>query len=260
MVPLQFRIQGLLLGAALGELYSTGLLDKAPMPLSRSTAPIQLPHTQHLLQTVRVELQTPEVPWALITTPSEEGLLYLNAVVFPLLYPGSPQQLLSDWSTIAPQDCAIALQTAIALSYSVAVALHSPTTFPTLLHQSLPFQPHPWLETLYRSLWRTPTDYKTSLQLTQRQSPTDSLALTLTGALSGGLNTVTDFPLGWLATLTEQPYLPLGETSWSEAIHSLSIQCLARWSGKLQSPPGGAVDPHTWSSVAIASANQFRPR
>jgi hypothetical protein len=260
MVPLQFRIQGFLLGAALGELYSTGLLDATVFSPARATSPTRMPHTQHLIQTIRVGLQKPDIPWELVTAQTQDWVLSLNATVLALLYPASPQQLIADWNAIAPPNGSRALQTAITLSYSVAVALHAPITFPTLQHQFLPFQLDPWLETLYRSVWRTPTDYRASLQLIQQQLPEDSLALTLTGALSGSLNTVTDFPLLWLATLTELPCPILGETSWLGTLKGLSEHCLARWGGQLQALTGEAIERHHWSTVAIATTNQFRPR
>jgi hypothetical protein len=260
MVPLQFRIQGFLLGAALGELYGTGLLDAATILPSTATASIQLPHTQHLLQTIRVGLQKPDIPWMFMVTQPQDWALFLNAAVLALLYPGSPQQLVADWNAIAPPNGSKPLQTAIALSYGVAVALNTPITFPTLQQQALPFHPAPWLETVYRSVWRAPMDYRASLQLTQQQLPENSLALTLTGALSGSLNTITDFPLLWLATLTELPCPMLGEPSWLETLQSLSDHCLARWSGKLQALTGETIGLHHWSTVAIAPANQFRPR
>jgi hypothetical protein len=260
MMPLKFRIQGFLLGAALGELYSTGLLDAAVFPPSRSTSPTRMPHTQHLIQTIRVGLQKPDIPWEIITAHTQDWILFLNAAVLALLYPDSPQQLITDWNAIAPPNGSREVQTAIALSHSVAVALHIPIIFPILQHQSPPFQPDPWLETIYRSVCRTPTNYRASLQLIQQQLPKDSLALTLTGALSGSLNTVTDVPLLWLATLTELPCPVLSETSWLETLNSLSEHCLARWSGKLQALTGAAIERHHWSTVAIAPADQFRPR
>jgi hypothetical protein len=260
MVPLQFRIQGFLLGAALGELYSTRLLDTAIISSSRAAAPNQMPYTQHLLQTIRVGLQKPDIPWTLVTAQTQDWTLFLNAAALALLYPDSPQQLITDWNAIAPPNGSRAVQTAIALSYSVAVALHAPITFSTLQHQFLPFQPGPWLETIYRSVGRTPTDYRASLQLIQQQLPEDSLALTLTGALSGSLNTVIDFPLLWLATLTELSCSVLGETSWLETLQGLSEHCLARWGGQLRTLTGEAIERHHWSTVAIAPTNQFRPR
>jgi hypothetical protein len=260
MIPLKFRIQGFLLGAALGELYSTGLLDAAIISPSTATATIQMPHTQHLLQTIRVSLQKQDTPWEIIIAHTQDWTLLLNAAALALLYPDSPQQLITDWNAIAPQSGSRAVQTAIALSHSVAVALHAPMIFSTLQHQPLPFQPDSWLETIHHSVWRTPTDYRASLQLTQQQLPKDTLALMLTGALSGSLNTVTDFPLLWLSTLTELPCPVLGETFWLEILKSLSEHCLARWGGKLQALTGEVIEQHHWSTVAVSAINQFRPR
>lgn len=249
MMPLQFRIQGFLLGAALAEFHGTGVLKSAPG---------QLPHMQHLLQTVRVSLQNQDVSWSLLTAQTDERFLYLNAAVLPLLYPGSPQQLIADWTAIAPQNCSIALQTAITLSYGIAVALHTPADFLTLQGKSLSFQSSPWLETIYRSVWRAPMDYRTSLHFTQNQLPENLLALTLTGALSGILNTIIDFPVAWIATLSELS--ELGPISWLGTLQDLAEDCLARWSGKLKFAGGEAIERPHWSTVAIAPVNQFRPR
>jgi hypothetical protein len=262
MTLFQFRIQGFLLGAALGEYLGTGLLDTSPIYPAQSKVPVTLPYTQSLLEILWTGLQVPGMPWNWITAQTQDLPVYLNAAVLPLLYPGSPSQLMSDWRVVAPQHHSVTLKEAIELSYCIATALHNPMDLLTFLKQSQ--QPKPWLATIFHGVLRTPTNYQVTLQQVRHQLPGNTLALTLTGALSGSLNTIHDFPLKWLASLSERPCpVVLGKftaLSWLEIVHLLSDRCLSRWSGQLPSPAGATVAQPPWSTIAVASANQLRRR
>jgi hypothetical protein len=272
-LPLSFRIQGLLLGAALGELFSTGHIAREGSICCPSKESVVLPLTTDLIQALLDGFRIPALSWTTFTESSQSWQdLSLKAIVFPLLYPGSPTQLLEEIQSERPKTGQSGAESIQLLSYAVALALHTPREFSAQLSSQLErplstvsAHPHPMasnacIPTVLHSILQTPTDYQFSLQRSPSPISDPSLTpliLTLSGAVSGSLNGILGFPLPWLTRLSAQPCPHRDEQqTWLETLQSLSNRCVARWSGKVQTP-GRESD---WHRVAVALAHQFRPR
>jgi hypothetical protein len=272
-LPLSFRIQGLLLGAALGELFSTGSIVREGATCCPSKESVAFPLTTHIIQTLLDGFRIPAPSWTTFTTPSPSWQdLSLKAIVFPLLYPGSPAQLLEELRSEHPQPGQSGTESIQLLSYAIALALYTPNEFsaklsshlerplPTVSAQPHPIASHACILIILHSILQTPTDYQFSLQRSQSQISDPSLAaliLTLSGAVSGSLNGILGFPLLWLTRLSAQPCPHVaGQQTWLEMLQSLSDRCVARWSGNVQTH----MKESDWHRVAVALAHQFRPR
>ncbi len=288
MEPLHLKLQGLWVGAALGELYSTGLLNENRSPdLSVS---LTLPKTRELCETATRCLNAPaDNPETLILGYERSPNLLLALLPLAFLHRAGIQGLNATLASglvhsDEPDKFASAIAVTQALSWFLNPAWSPQGFIPALLktpafHNTLTaatleniqtsltryecFQSDPaqdssqWTldgmigQMLY-VLLSTPNEFRLTLQRAALLMPQQPELLMLIGALSGLHNGLRSLPLSW--RLAFRTIRWDGVNSLEEGLFNLANICAAQWAGCY------TTRPKDWSNVAITPPGHLRPR
>jgi hypothetical protein len=284
--PLHLKLQGLWVGAALGELYAKGLLNQQqPMDEATSTVQIALPHTYRLCLLAARWLKIggdinadvwncPRWQDALLNilpliflngsiasdhAPSDaqpQTVSTVTAIIQTLewLQRSKPPQYLLSYLLQTPslQDTSLAQQ--LGTVYQQLSDRHSltPLTPQNDTRQSETTPEQAIAQVLYLLLG-TPEDFRLTVQRSAFAITNQPELQILLAALSGFHNGFANLPLDWrwqLKTIRWSVAMPL-----EEGLCTLANLCAARWAGCYEAHPA-----QDWSAVAIAASGQLRPR
>ncbi len=279
--PLHLKLQGLWVGAALGELHAKGLLDQAqPMDEATSTVQIALPHTYRLCllaaRWLKVGGEVNADTWnckrwqdALLNVMP---LFFLNGTLasYPPPSNAQPQTVSTVTAIIQTLEW---LQRTESPQYLLSYLLQTPTLQETPLAEHLgsvyqrlsdrqgltlltpldEITPEKAIAQVLYLLLSTPEDFRLTVQRSEFAIPNQPELQILLAALSGFHNGFANLPLDWrwqLKTIRWSVAMPL-----EEGLCTLANLCAARWAGCYEAHPA-----QDWSAVAIASPGQLRPR
>jgi hypothetical protein len=288
--PLHLKLQGLWVGAALGELYATGLLNENRFP--DLSMPLTLPKTHELCETAAHCLNAPadnletlilgyeRSPNFLLTLLPltflhRAGIQGLNETLASgLAHPDEPDTFASaitvtqalNWflnPSRSPQNFIPALLKTPAFRNTVTAAkLENIQTSLTRYErfQSFPAQdssqwtPNGMIGPVLYVLLSTPNDFRLTLQRAALLMPQQPERLMLIGALSGLQNGLRSLPLSWRLMLRTIRSDGVRSLSLEEELFNLANICAAQWAGCY------TIRPKNWSDVAIAPPGHLRPR
>jgi hypothetical protein len=284
--PLHLKLQGLWVGAALGELHGKGLLNQGqPMDEATSTVQIALPQTYRLcllaarwlktggdlnadvwncrrwqdalLNVLPLNFLNGADSWcaaiANVHPPSDVPLQIVSTVTAMiqtlewLQRAESPQDLLPYLLQSSLQETPLAEQLAIVYQ---RLSDRSGSFPPSTVSEITPEQSI--AQVLYLLL-STPEDFRLTVQrsaFTMAKQPESQI---LVAALSGFHNGFSTLPIDWrwqLKTIRWSVAMPL-----EEGLCTLANLCAAQWAGCYEAHPA-----QDWSAVAIAAPGQLRPR
>ncbi len=281
VAPLHLKLQGLWVGAALGELHAKGLLDQdQPMNEATSTVQIALPHTYRLCvltaRWLKVEGDINADVWN--CKRWQDALLN----VLPLNFLNGALANCPPPSNTQPQT--VSTVTAIIQTLEWLQRTESPQYLLSYLLQTHTLQETPlaeYLGTIYQQLsdrqsltpltpvdettteqaiaqvlyllLSTPEDFRLTVQRSAFAIANQPECQILLAALSGFHNGFANLPLDWrwqLKTIRWSVAMPL-----EEGLCTLANLCAARWAGCYEAHPA-----QDWSAVAIAASGQLRPR
>jgi hypothetical protein len=292
MIPLHLKLQGLWVGAALGELYAKGLLSEEP-PTNEPALTVQvaLPQTYRLcLLAARWLKQPGDINLDLNSKHWQDSLL--NVLPLTFLYPAGSQELKRVLMTQPPMTSEVHPQTASSLitiiqtlewlqrvenpQHLLPYLLQSRELKETLLAEQLrvvqeqlgdrrgltpllqsgealtPWTPEQAIAHILYLLLSTPHDFELTVQRSAFALAHQPDLNILLAALSGFCNGFADLPLAWRWRLKT--------VRWSVAMSldaglcTLGNLCAAQWSGCYAPKP----DP-AWAT-AISPPGQLRPR
>ncbi|MGB8702938.1 MAG: hypothetical protein WCD18_26280 [Thermosynechococcaceae cyanobacterium] len=290
MKPLHVKLQGLWVGAALGELYGTERLNATAGQDLDLVPRLTLRQTERLLALAAHWIKTP-TPQTQDVLQSCDRLSDVLLALLPLifLHPGSvaglSESLLHhlgragtaqrDWfasAMIVVQSVAQLQQTETLVDF-IPHLLQTPALQTTAIPASLQTAQR-WLadycgasdlleanlgndlaiaQVLYLVL-STPEDFRLTVQRAGLLWAAQPEWVMLVAALSGFHNGIKSLPLEWRLGLRQVAWQ--GETAALEdGLLTLAHLCAARWAGSYTVP-----SPKGWSTVAIAPPGQLRPR
>jgi hypothetical protein len=283
---LHLKLQGLWVGAALGELYAKGWLREGQQSLGDSALTVQeaLPQTYRLcLLTARWLKQTGDLNADLWHCKRWQDSL-LNAL--PLAFMHSDLSTSALLGVVPPETTSsiIAviktldwLQRVEPLEYLLSYLLQSPGLQETSLAEKLgwvyeqlsdrrglptqagkdesspPWKPDQATAQILYLLLSTPEDFCLTVQRSSLALAHQPELQILLAALSGFQNGFTCLPMAWrfqLKTIQWSVAMPL-----EEGLLTLSNLCAAQWSGCYAPRPD-----QDWSTVAVSTPGQLRPR
>ena len=278
--PLHLKLQGLWVGAALGELYTRGLLNPAqPMDEATATVQIALPQTYRLcLLAARWLKAGGDVNADIWHCPRwQDALLNVLPLIFlhgAASYPSPPNALPQIFSTVTAITQTLEwLQRAESPQYLLSYLLQTPSLQDTNLAEQLgtvyqrlsdrqglssltaqgEATPEQAIAQVLYLLLSTPEDFRLTVQRSAFAIASQPELQILLAALSGFHNGFANLPLDWrwqLKTIRWSVAMPL-----EEGLCTLANLCAARWAGCYESDPA-----QDWSAVAIAASGQLRPR
>jgi hypothetical protein len=287
--PLHLKLQGLWVGAALGELYAKGLLNPAqPMDEATSTVQMALPQTYRLclLAARWLKADKGDINADVWNCKRWQDAL-LNVLPLHFLHGADSWCAAIAHSTPpfdAPQRQTVSAVTAIIQTlewlqraeppqYLLPYLLQTPSLQETTLAEGLstvyqrlgdrrglsPLNPQSettpeqaMAQVLYLLLG-TPEDFRLTVQRSAFAMANQPELQILLAALSGFHNGFANLPLDWrcqLKTIRWSVAMPL-----EEGLCTLANLCAAQWAGCYEADPG-----KNWSAVAIAASGQLRPR
>lgn len=280
--PLHLKLQGLWVGAALGELHAKGLLNQS-QPMDETALRIQsvLPHTYRLCLLAARWLKIggnisadvwncPRWQDALLNVLP---LIFLNGEIasIPPFF-GAPQPPIVSTVTAITQTLGW-LQRAESPQYLLSYLLQTPTLQESTLVEQLGLvyqqlsdrhglspltplnttTPEQAITQVLYLLLSTPEDFRLTVQRSAFAIANQPELQILLAALSGFHNGFANLPLDWrwqLETIRWSVAMPL-----EEGLCTLANLCAARWAGCYEANPA-----QDWSAVAIAVSGQLRPR
>ncbi len=280
--PLHLKLQGLWVGAALGELYAKGLLNPAqPMDEATSTVQIALPHTYRLcLLAARWLKAGGDINADVWNCKRWQDVLlnvlplnFLNGEIAHSTSPSDAPQRQTVSAVTAIIQTLEWLQRAEPPQYLLSYLLQTPSLQKTTLAEGLttvyqrlgdrrgllllatqnePTPEQAMAQVLYLLLG-TPEDFRLTVQRSAFAMANQPELQILLAALSGFHNGFANLPLDWrcqLKTIRWSVAMPL-----EEGLCTLANLCAAQWAGCYKADPG-----QNWSAVAIAASGQLRPR
>lgn len=279
--PLHLKLQGLWVGAALGELHAKGLLNQAqPMDETAPTVQIALPHTYRLcLLAARWLKAGGDINADVLNCRRWQDallnvlpLIFLNGEIANYLPPSNAQPQMVSTVTAIIQTVEW-LQRAEPPQYLLSYLLQTPNLQETTLAQQLgtvyqqlsdrhsltpltpqnEAKPEQAIAQVLYLLLSTPEDFRLTVQRSAFAIPNQPELQILLAALSGFHNGFANLPLDWrwqLKTIRWSVAMPL-----EEGLCTLANLCAARWAGCYETHPA-----QDWSAVAIAASGQLRPR
>lgn len=280
--PLHLKLQGLWVGAALGELHAKGLLNPVqPMDEATSTVQIALPQTYRLCLLAARWLKADGDINADVWNSKrwQDALLnvlplyFLNGKIASVHNPSAASQSQTIRTVTAIIQTLEWLQRAEPPQYLLSYLLQTPSLQETTLAQQLgtvyqrlsdrqglsPLTPQretapeqAIAQVLYLLL-STPEDFRLTVQRSAFAIANQPECQILLAALSGFHNGFVNLPLDWrwqLKTIRWSVAMPL-----EEGLCTLANLCAARWAGCYEAHPA-----QDWSAVTITSPGQLRPR
>ncbi len=287
MEPLHLKLQGLWVGAALGELYSTGLLNENRSP--NLSVPLTLPKIHELCEAATLCLNAPVdnletlilgherlpnlllalLPLAFLHRAGIQGLN--ETLVNGLVHSDEPDKFAGaiavtqalNWflnPARSPQGFIPALLKTPALRNTVTAAkLENIQTSLTRYEsfQSSPVQdssqwtPDEMIGQVLYALLSTPNDFRLTLQRAVPLMPQQSELLMLIGALSGFHNGLRFLPFAWRLVLRT---IRWDVVSLEDKLFNLANICATQWAGCY------TTRPKDLSDIAISPPGHLRSR
>jgi hypothetical protein len=288
VVPIHLKFQGLWVGAALGELYATGLLKEQRAPELRLS--LTLSKTRELCETAAHCLNAPAANLETLILEYERSqdlllallpLAFLHRAGIPglsetlargLAQSDEPEKFASaiaithalDWflnPSRPPQNfIRTFLKTPDLQNTATAAQLESVQTVLTRYESFQPSLEHNLSQdTLDRTIGQvfsamlsTPDDFRLTLQRAAFWMPQQPELLMLVGALSGLHNGLRSLPLSWRLVLRTIQWDAV--SSLEDRLLNLANLCAAQWAGCYTIPS------KKWSDLTIAPPGHLCPR
>lgn len=288
MVPIHLKFQGLWVGAALGELYATGLLKTQRSP--ELSVPLTLSKTRELCETAARCLNAPAADLEALILKYERSqdlllallpLAFLHRAGIPglsetlargLAHSDEPEKFASataithalDWflnPSRPPQDfIRTFLKTPVLQNTATAAQLESVQTVLTryescqpALEQNLSQEtPDRMIGQVFSAMLSTSDDFRLTLQRAASWIPQQPELLVLVGALSGLHNGLRSLPLSWRLVLRTLQWDTV--SSLEDRLLNLANICAAQWAGCYTTPS------KKWSDLTIAPPGHLCPR
>jgi hypothetical protein len=286
--PLHLKLQGLWVGAALGELHAKGLLNPAqPMDEATSTVQIALPQTYRLCLLAARWLKADKgdinadvwnckrwqdvllnvLPLHFLNgetahstppsdAPQRQTVSAVTAIIQTLewLQRAEPPQYLLSYLLQTPSLQETTLAAGLTTVYQQLGDRRglTPLTQQSKTPQNKTTPEQAIAQVLYLLLG-TPEDFRLTVQRSAIAMANQPELQILLAALSGFHNGFANLPLDWrcqLKTIRWSVAMPL-----EEGLCTLANLCAAQWAGCYKADPG-----QNWSAVAIAASGQLRPR